>query len=84
MDMPVNIQIDEFLNLAGHISLDEAERAEKIFHNFMVGRKKDRWNMSWGLAALYMAGYISGVRNERARRDALAGLAAAQKGGVQA
>ena len=77
MNMPVNIQIDEFIKLGGHMTFDEITRAEKMFRCFTCDKTEGSQNFInlSGLAALYMAGYVSGVRNERARRHRKGGAA---------
>lgn len=62
------LPFDEFLEMSKHIGLDDAERAERIFQNFMLGKRNTRFELAWAYAALFMAGRISGIRAERERR----------------
>ena len=75
MNLPVNISADEFLKLVGRIDVNEALKAEKMFNYYMAAMKSrpsytrsPQFYNAWGYASLYMAGYVSGVRRERARR----------------
>ncbi len=77
MNMPVKLDISEFLTLGNQLSTDDAAKAWKMFECFMADKEEDpvyterecsQVCRMWACAALYMAGYVSGVRSERQRR----------------
>jgi hypothetical protein len=75
MNLPVNISADEFLKLIDQLDAGEAVKADEMFNYYMAAMKSrpsytrsPQFYNAWGYASLYMAGYVSGVRRERARR----------------
>lgn len=66
----IRITPREVFSLRGHITTDELNISHDIYELFMKNASTgdDTWNIMNAMATVYMAGYVSGVRTERANR----------------